>query len=222
MTDSNVVVKDSEGNEIYEIITRQSKEYRARFYNWCFTIFFNKESKEDLEIYKHFAKTDGFSMNISSEKIQYLVAQLETCPSTGKLHIQGYVEFTEKYSMKWIKELFKDNSMHLGPRRGTQEQAIKYCTKIYTRLDDTQPFFYGFAKSQGNRSDLDSIVDAIENGMTTKEILHLFRGNALRHIGMIERGLYAQHEMSVIDNVILMRRQYNYNHDDSEEVNNNM
>lgn len=167
-----------------------------RFYNWMITIFKDEESKL-------------FEWKFPDNKLKFMVYQYEICPSTEKEHIQGYMEFTEKVSMKWIKENIENNCVHLEPRKGTQKQAIDYCTKEETRKEGTKPFFYGSQKSQGNRSDLDSIVDAIEEGMTSKEILLLFRGNALRHFNMITNGLKAFHSMCKVDEEIMFNRYAN-------------
>lgn len=175
---------------------------KGRYYNWMVTKF---PKNQDTDFWKLFWD-EIESFRLSNEKLVFMVYQLEECPSTGKLHLQGYCEFSEKVSMKWIKEQFKDSTLHCEQRKGTQKQAIDYCTKIETRVDDTYPIWYGKQKSPGNRSDLDSMVDAIENGMTGREILLQFRGNALRHMNMIYRGLEAYHRLNSIDNGIEMMR----------------
>lgn len=167
----------------------------ARFYNWMFTVF----DKDNQFI----------NWKLPDTKIKFAVWQKEEAPTTKTLHIQGYIELTEKVSMKWLKENMSNDELHLEPRKGTQKQAIDYCTKEETRVEGEKPKFYGIQKSQGNRSDLDSIVDAIENGSTGKEILLMFRGNALRHMNMITHGLRVMHNMDAIDNEILWNRQVN-------------
>lgn len=136
--------------------------------------------------------------------IQYFVYQKEKCPSTGKEHYQGYVEFKGQHRLNEVKNIFKDETMHIEPRQGTQLQAIQYCTKEDTRVEE--PFFFGQKKQQGTRSDLDEIMLAIKNGHTGKEILHEFGGNALRHIGMIKTALHFEWNKEPIDEVIMAGR----------------
>ncbi len=140
--------------------------------------------------------------------VYYLTFQREKCPTSGKEHWQGYVELKDKFSLKKVKEILGDESAHLEIRKGTQKQATDYCHKTDTSIND-EYFEHGVPKSQGCRNDLDNIVDAIEDSMTAREILLQFRGNALRHMGMIQRGLEAYHGLNTvgaIDKTILLFR----------------
>lgn len=63
-----------------------------------------------------------------SDKVRYMVAQLEKCPDSGKLHVQGYVELTESMGIKPVKEILGDNTAHLEPRGGKPEEVRRcYC-----------------------------------------------------------------------------------------------
>ena len=66
---------------------------------------------------------------------RYFVAQKEKAPDTGRLHWQGYVEVKEKCRIKKMKEVLGCPSAHLEPRRGSQEEAIAYCTKEESRAE---------------------------------------------------------------------------------------
>lgn len=165
----------------------------GRFRNWSFTSF--------IEI-------GNFKPVL--DKCRYIVYQTEICPSSGKDHIQGYVECIDKVSMQCLKrKVLGDNGAHVEVSRGNEQQNTIYCTKESTRKLGSKPVIYGVPGRQGNRGDLDQLVDAIEQGMTTKEILVQFRGGALRHIGMIRRGLQAYHNLDVLDKYILDRRDEN-------------
>lgn len=61
--------------------------------------------------------------------VRYIVVGEEICPTTGKLHYQGYVEFTRSVRMNAVKKYFSDNTMHLEKRKGSREQARCYCMK---------------------------------------------------------------------------------------------
>lgn len=133
--------------------------------------------------------------------ITFVTGQKEICPDTKKEHWHLYVEFEEKKSIKAIKEFFGDETMHIEGRKGTQAQAIEYVTKKESKADD-ETILYGTKKQSGTRTDLDSMVDMIEEGHTCKEILMEHRGNALRHIGMIQKGLIVFHDCCPIDAMI--------------------
>lgn len=156
---------------------------RGRTRNWCFTAYQQPEFKE---------RKDG-------NKIKYLIYQEEICPSTGKHHWQGYLETKEKTSMQQIKDLFNDNSLHLEFRHGTQQQAIDYCKKKDTSVPHSQVEM-GIASRQGDRSDLQGLLDEIEAGQSIRQILRSHGGHALRYISHIEKAQKAIHNRSQLDN----------------------
>lgn len=117
--------------------------------------------------------------------IQYMIYQKEKCPSTNKIHFQGYCELKNRMTLFRIKnELFKDNTIHIENRRGSQEQAIKYCSKKESQVEP--PITYGIPRRQGARTDLDEIA-ALAPHTSIRTLIALFGGNALRHINMIRR-----------------------------------
>lgn len=158
-----------------------------RFRNICFTSF-----NEVAPVF-------------DEESMAYMIYQQEKAPTTGKLHWQGYVEFKEQTTTKNAKRFLGD-STHLEARKGSQEQAINYCKKSDTAVPDTMKE-QGKKNRPGGRSDLDSMTECILSGCTTLEILREFRGNALRHISHIERGLQAAWGRSNIDNYIYLYRE---------------
>lgn len=71
---------------------------------------------------------------------RYTVYQIEKCPETGKIHAQGYTEFTRTMRMKAVKDAFEDNTLHLEPRQGTRNQARQYCMKEESREEAPKEF----------------------------------------------------------------------------------
>lgn len=135
----------------------------------------------------------------------FMIYQLEEGNQNHRLHYQGYIEFKGQETLKDIKKIL-GQKVHIEPRKGSQQQAIDYCKKVETRIGQTMIF--GKPKFQGSRSDLDSIIDAIESGMTQKEILKEFRGNALRHINMINKAMSIYWDKDDIDKEILEKRNF--------------
>jgi len=107
--------------------------------NYCFT------SYQDIQV----PPEDSF---------RYLVYQKEKCPKTGKLHYQGYIEFSTAVRMQRVKRLFMDNTMHLEKRKGSREQARLYCMKQDTRVEAPVEVGKWEAGGSGKRNDLLDMV----------------------------------------------------------------
>ena len=113
---------------------------------WCFTAY------------------DGDECLNLTDKASYIIAGKEVCPTTGREHFQGYVEFAKMMRLGGLKKIAK--TTHFEPRSGTQEQAIEYCKKDgdWEQDGDAQ------VSEQGRRVDLEDIRKKIESGMTQVEI----------------------------------------------------
>lgn len=74
----------------------------------------------------------------------YLVYQEER-GSSGTHHLQGYVEFASKKSLRQMQDMVP--GAHYEPRAGTAEQAATYCKKEESRLSG--PYEYGRISQQG-------------------------------------------------------------------------
>nr|WAE42315.1 MAG: replication associated protein [Cressdnaviricota sp.] len=112
------------------------KKKDMKFRNWCFTIFCEGYLPPDKK----------------PEGVKYMIYQQERCPETGKLHFQGYIELTTPMRMCAVKELLNSNNAHLEKRKGSQEDAIKYCSKQESKVKG--PWTLGVPAVQGQRTDL--------------------------------------------------------------------
>lgn len=127
----------------------------TRHRNWCFTSF-----KNDI---------DG-----DDERIQYICWGRETCPDTGTIHLQGYVELRQGYSLERTKLILRDPALHLEVRRGTQQQAIEYCRKdVGSSPDPSGGDWYesGVRRAQGKRTDLDQVREVLGDGGSFRTVL---------------------------------------------------
>lgn len=68
------------------------------------------------------------------EEMEYMIAQEEECPTTGRKHWQMYVSFKIRKRMQSVKSCMQDMTLHVEIMKGTSEQAIKYCSKEDTRV----------------------------------------------------------------------------------------
>jgi len=141
--------------------------------NWCFTTFALPDEEGD-----------GFQMPDKHEHFRYGVMQIEECPETGRLHYQGYLEFTTPKTMAQVKSMCTDDSMHLEGRRGTAKQAREYCMKQDSRLAGTEPKEFGevpVGGQQGKRSDLADMYAKIKGGAKLQEIADEFPASYMRY-----------------------------------------
>lgn len=147
-------------------------ETRGR--HWCFTTF-------DLTL------LDRLPSLAESGTLRYVCAQVEQCPTTGKEHVQGYLEAPQKRSIASLKKALNDVTAHFEIRRGSRDSARDYCRKEESRL--WGPYEFGewiggqgrrlhrsalvltFAHVYtGARTDLQAIQEACKKGRSTKYI----------------------------------------------------
>lgn len=98
---------------------------------------------------------------------RYIIIGKETCPETGRKHLQCYAEFYNKIGIKSAKKIIGDDKAHLEKRMGTREEARSYCMKE----QDFEEFGDWNAGGQGVRNDLRDLVNKIESGKTDAEFL---------------------------------------------------
>lgn len=101
--------------------------------NWCFTEF------------------ERSSISFNNE-MKYLVYQMEETPKTGKMHLQGYVQFKSRHKLGAVKELLESKTIHIEKARGSADENKAYCTKEDTRV--MGPWEFGVMTRAGQRSDL--------------------------------------------------------------------
>jgi len=157
-----------------------------RLRNWLFTAFSGRDggSLDESVGYPDFL--DGMA------GIRCGVWQLERCPDTSRLHIQGYVEFTASMRMAAVKSLFGSESLHLEGRKGSREQAIDYCRKSESRV--AGPWSVGELDSvrPGKRTDLHELSEKIAAGATRREVVEDFGHLYIRYSRGVENLLAVQ------------------------------
>lgn len=121
---------------------------------------------------RFFCLTAWIEPEWDKEDMNYLIYQKELCPTTNKEHFQCYVEFYKKKTIMGCKKYF-DNTTHIEIRRGTQEQAIEYCSKEDTKIDRLQIFGIP-AGGQGSRTDLSNLIEAMKQGAEIDDIYELY------------------------------------------------
>lgn len=106
--------------------------------------------------------------------IQYAIGQLEIAPSTGIAHIQVLVVTTVAVSLAMIKEL-SPTAHWQGKPLSYFKDGQTYCSKEATRAP--APDFFSFEDGtpppgQGARTDLRLVMQAVQSGSSTWELMN--------------------------------------------------
>lgn len=126
----------------------------SRSRNWCFTKFASYKQIDVLCTHccEHFLI--GYELNDEqwdphaidfatlSPSAAYLICQLEQCPSTTRLHWQGFVKFCTSVTPSQVKKFLNDQTVHLEIAKHVPK-SINYCRKQSSRVPDTEPFEWG-------------------------------------------------------------------------------
>lgn len=93
------------------------------------------------------------------EWMSYLLCGLETCPTTGRKHWQGYLELGRKSTLAGLKArggLWA--TCHLEQAQGSWEDQLEYCSK------ESEPFEWGTPMQPGKRTDLRALCAGVLQG----------------------------------------------------------
>jgi len=115
--------------------------------------------------------------SVGKAGIKYIGWGYEVAPTTGTPHLQGYMQSTEKTK----ERIFKATGLYVELARGTYGDNTNYITK------DGEHEEYGTANKQhmghggqGQRSDLNGVKKAIEEGKSYEEICDEHFGEAAK------------------------------------------
>jgi len=97
----------------------------------------------------------------------YAVFQLESCPQTGRRHVQGYVRFSQSIRMGALQRAMPGG--HFEGAKAKEAENIKYCSKDESRVDG--PWSYGEPAQPGKRSDLATVRELVASGASMRVIV---------------------------------------------------
>jgi hypothetical protein len=143
----------------------------SRVRRWIGT-YFTDEDRDSLAEY--------LVSTLPGSDVDFLIGQFELCPTTGRRHLQFYVELNKGCILSYVKSQLGWSSAHLEKCKGSQAQNIAYCTKQDTREPNSAPIQFGEKHHQGKRSDLDDIKDRLIAGEDLDTI-------SLDHFGSVVR-----------------------------------
>lgn len=148
-------------------------------YARSYILTINNEKRTDDEL-KEYIK------NVSST-IKYCIFQREIGEKKETEHIQLYIEFTRGVEFERIKKWFP--YAHIESRKGSREQARLYCSKDETRKEGHQPIEIGewLPTQQGKRTDINIVLDMIENGATLDEVRKQYTETYFKYMNKIKQ-----------------------------------
>lgn len=125
--------------------------------DWCFVSY-----KESID-------TDP------QDHVDYFICQLENCPSTGRRHWQGFVQFKSRQFRTGVQRLIGDTVASCHKRRGTAQEASVYCKKSETAVEPPQRFEWGTLIERGrtNKRNLDEVCSNAWNASSRDEALEV-------------------------------------------------
>lgn len=135
---------------------------------WCWT--YNKHPEHGYEPVMP-NTLDDYKTQRGQVSITYTCGQEEKAPTTGQLHIQGYVEFDNEVRFSWLRATF-NGRIHWEKRKGTAKQASDYSKKDDTAVAGGIRWELGelSQNEQGKRNDLATVADKVLAGATLKRL----------------------------------------------------
>lgn len=146
------------------MLKNQKEDVRTRRY--CFTYFLEADDRDK----RHF--------RVLSQKkgIKYLVIGYETCPTTKRKHLQGFIHWKNAKTWSAAKRWFQMDKIHIVPAVASDLDNQVYCTKEETFLEIGSP------AEQGKRSDISVAIDIIKNTNSISAVLDEVQNyQAVRH-----------------------------------------
>lgn len=144
--------------------------------SFCFTLF----AQERL------CETDCDSLRAlgKSSDVRYLVFGRELCPTTGRQHLQGYIQFRNARRFNAVRGILPAGS-HIELAKGTPSQNRKYCVKDgdYEEFGTTPS-----AANSGRKLDerLAAVFTALQDGESHMELAREQPGLYVRfHAGIM-------------------------------------
>lgn len=123
--------------------------------------------------------------NFDSGKFTSWVFQVEECPGTARLHIQGYCSFKDAITRTAVSKILFMSGVHLEPAHSDAQTNFKYCTKKDSRVFG--PWAFGDFGGPGHRSDLDALYAMAEQHATGREMLQQLGAKGMRHLYLYQK-----------------------------------
>lgn len=134
--------------KLSEVILGSDKDSKKRA--WCFTL--NNYGDSDIKRICELGKNGT-----------YVIFGKEIGEKCGTPHLQGYIHWKNARTFKSMKKILGDK-FHIEAARGSVDENVKYCSKENNVTE------IGDKPCQGNRIDISTFVQDIENGDSDEEL----------------------------------------------------
>lgn len=123
----------------------------------AFAFTWNNYTEDSIEILEKLSK-----------QVTYMIFGFEQAPTTGTLHIQGYIHFKNARTYSQVKKL-TSSEIHIEAARSDAYTNMQYCKKGGNFRE------YGTPPKPGKRVDLDDIKEAVTGGKSMVDIIPLIK-----------------------------------------------
>lgn len=128
---------------------------------WCYTVYARENVDENLVT----KASCEIILKKIIEKSRYICWQVETCPTTQRLHIQAWSYFEAPIGLAGLKKLHPTASFRAC--KGSAAENDTYCSKPGA---EHGPYKQGSPPAPGKRSDIDAAVEDIRAGKKMRVI----------------------------------------------------
>lgn len=141
--------------------------------DYCYTVFVPAEVVDIGDDVVAAAWAAACMDDFRGSRATFAVHQLERCPNTRRLHLQGYLKGASRKGMGYWKDVVPFlATAHFEPRRGTELEAIEYCEKTDSRV--AGPWHFGDRPTgPGQRTDVAAytarVAELAASGVTWRE-----------------------------------------------------
>lgn len=168
----------------------------ARF-GFCFTYNYKDEGGSEADIHNKYNELKGA---VGRTGITYIIYAKERGDDTNRLHLQGYLQSNQKNKSR----IYDKFGICIKPQKHTATAAANYCKKDgdFFEAGTFDATVKGrFEKSQGKRSDLDSVKEAIERGESYDDICKTHFGEAAKFGRFIKERIQARDTQKELDSL---------------------
>lgn len=146
-------------------MTNNNKNARVR--SWCITYFPDRVEADER----------WFQSLATKKGIRYFIVGKETCPTSKKIHFQGYISYKNGKTFKQTKRWFGLDKIHLEIARADDFKNQAYCEKEGNLILEI-----GKPINQGKRSDIERAVEIIKETNSVAQVCDsVFNYQAVRH-----------------------------------------
>ncbi len=170
-TTSEDVIQDDEAAP--QTTQRPAGRTFSRGRNFVFTL--NNPTKEETFFWQSLLRIADFR---TEHHVRYVIFQTELSDS-GTIHYQGYLELSQQMRLTQVRRTF-GSRVHFENRRGTQAQAIAYCKKEDSRVNDGLAGDGGEAKKLG-KDTLAVVAASLQLGSGLKELVNDYPVSFIMH-----------------------------------------